>query len=163
MTSFDYRSWMRAPEAILVASGFIVHALWEFGHSPLYTDHDRGTAYVLWTRFHCTVGDVLILLGAFVLTAVLWRSRYWFLGQPIYPSIAFAGFGLGYTIFSEWLNTTVTAAWQYAPAMPQYWGIGLSPLLQWVVTPPVMILMLRRFCQSSVTNQDVPDESGHGV
>lgn len=45
--------------------------------------------------------------------------------------------GIGYTIYSEWLNTVVRQSWAYSPLMPRLpvLDTGLSPLLQWVVVP----------------------------
>jgi hypothetical protein len=46
-------------------------------------------------------------------------------------------FGLGYTIFSEWLNIVVRQSWAYSDLMPVIPVIdaGLSPLAQWIVIP----------------------------
>lgn len=46
---------------------------------------------------------------------------------------------LGYTIFSEWLNTEVRESWAYREAMPRLPGLGtgLTPVLQWIVVPVV--------------------------
>ncbi len=55
----------------------------------------------------------------------------------------FVLFGLAYTAWSEWFNTSVRGAWAYAPEMPQILGIGLSPLLQWLVLPTLLVLILR--------------------
>ena len=50
---------------------------------------------------------------------------------------AILALGLSYTIFSEWLNTGVRANWTYSGLMPVVppLGIGLAPLLQWIVVP----------------------------
>jgi hypothetical protein len=46
----------------------------------------------------------------------------------------------------EWLATSVFDRWQYANNM---WtvpgiGIGLLPMLQWVIVPGIILLTLRR-------------------
>lgn len=45
--------------------------------------------------------------------------------------------GVGYTVFSEWLNIVVRQAWAYSDIMPviPVLNVGLSPLLQWIVIP----------------------------
>jgi hypothetical protein len=48
-----------------------------------------------------------------------------------------------YTAFSEWLNVSVRGSWDYALSMPQVFGIGLAPLIQWLVVPTLAILILR--------------------
>jgi hypothetical protein len=53
--------------------------------------------------------------------------------------------GLGYTVFSEWLNVEVREAWAYAEAMPRLplLGTGLAPVLQWLILPPLALLGAR--------------------
>ena len=95
---------------------------------------------------HCTGGDVLIasiaLLGALLL---LGNARW-----PAERYLAVAALalvvGLGYTIFSEWLNTTIRRSWGYTDLMPTLPAIdiGLSPLAQWIVIPLVAFWLGRR-------------------
>jgi len=55
--------------------------------------------------------------------------------------------GPGYTVFSEWLNTTLSH-WSYSQLMPTLniagIEIGVSPLLQWLVLPPLALYLARR-------------------
>jgi disulfide bond formation protein DsbB len=52
--------------------------------------------------------------------------------------------GLGYTIYSEWHNTTVTQSWAYSEAMPRIWGIGLAPVAQWLFIPGFVFWWIHR-------------------
>lgn len=133
------------PEVALVLYGLILNLLWEFGHSVLYVDHgQRDTAYILWTRFHCSVGDVLILLGSFWWTALWFRTRFWFVQNRHSATVLFLLSGFAYTVWSEWYNTQIVHSWVYAPAMPTLLGIGLSPLAQWLVIPGLLVLLLQQ-------------------
>ena len=132
------------PETTLVLYGLLINLAWELAQSPLYADHARETSYVLWTRIHCTVGDGLILLGCFWLTALCFRTRFWFLSDRFFPTVVFVLFGVGYTIWSEWYNTQVAHSWAYTRAMPTFFGIGLSPVAQWLTIPWLLLLILRR-------------------
>lgn len=134
----------RAPVVTLLCWGGVLNGVWEFLHSPLYTDHSRGAWYIIWTRLHCTVGDLMILLAAFWLTCLVFRTRYWLRQPRLLAAVLFAGIGLGYTVYSEWHNTTVSKTWEYSPLMPVIFGIGLSPLLQWVVIPPAVMWLVHR-------------------
>jgi len=55
--------------------------------------------------------------------------------------------GAAYTVYSEWLNTGVRMAWAYSELMPVVPGIGtgLSPLLQWLVLPPLGLWLCGRW------------------
>jgi hypothetical protein len=120
----------------------VANLAWEFAQLPLYT---------LWTEAslgpmsyavaHCTAGDVLIaggaLLAAMCLAAPSGFPRRGFARVAVAATLL----GLGYTVFSEWLNTAVRASWAYAPVMPimPLVGVGLTPFLQWSALPPLVL------------------------
>lgn len=120
--------------------------LWEFAQLPLYTLWRDGTVReILFAVLHCTGGDLLIAwssLGAALL--VFGRSRW--PDERFAPvAVAAVAIGVGYTIFSEWLNVEVRGAWAYTELMPVVPGLGtgLSPLLQWIVIPGLAFASLR--------------------
>ena len=86
---------------------------------------------------HCTGGDMLITLSTVTLALFLFGSPEW--PEARARSVLLAAFasGVGYTIFSEWLNIEVREAWAYREIMPVIPLIdaGLSPILQWIVIP----------------------------
>ena len=55
--------------------------------------------------------------------------------------------GLAYIGWSEWYNVYRAENWQYMPAMPLLFGVGLSPLLQWVFVPAVTLPVVRRYAR----------------
>jgi hypothetical protein len=113
------------------------NAFWEIAQLPLYTIWMAETdAEIVFALVHCTVGDVLIAAGSLGLAVLVMgrnslRRQFW---SVAYITISL---GVGYTIFSEWLNVSVRGNWAYAPIMPvlPILGTGLSPLLQWIVGP----------------------------
>ena len=54
--------------------------------------------------------------------------------------------GLGYTVFSEWLNTQVRQSWSCTEKMPLLppFGTGLTPFLQWLIVPAIAFGYVRR-------------------
>lgn len=124
---------------------FVLHLIWEIGHLPLYTlaqdpDRVRVAQYVL----HCALGDVVIALAAFLAGALAARTIAWPVRAPWRGGAVALVAGIAYTVFSEWYNVYRVAAWAYAPSMPLVGGIGLTPLLQWLLIPPAMIVVMRR-------------------
>lgn len=115
--------------------------IWEFAHMPLYTIWNEGTwGEIVFAAVHCTGGDILIAMSALMLALML-TGRGW-------PHVAATRrsvlgltivFGLGYTLFSEWLNIVIRAAWAYSDLMPiiPVLDAGLSPVLQWIAIPLV--------------------------
>lgn len=112
--------------------------LWEVAHVPLYTLWVDGSwGQIGYAVLHCTVGDVMIAGICLLLTMPLigkgsWPRRNF--GAVAATTILLA---LGYTVFSEWLNTEIRGAWAYREAMPRLPGVGsgLTPILQWIVVP----------------------------
>jgi hypothetical protein len=116
----------------------VTNLVWEFVHLPLYTIWETGTPFELAiAALHCTAGEILIALSSVMLALFLVGHRTWPLrGNGRVAALAIA-FGLSYTVFSEWLNIEVRAAWAYRDLMPVVPVIntGLSPILQWIVVP----------------------------
>jgi hypothetical protein len=118
--------------------------VWEFAQLPLYTIwRDGSVREIAYAAAHCTLGDLGI--GGFSLMAALTITRS---GIPSTWSLFYVGgtttvFAVGYTVFSEWLNTSVRHAWVYSDLMPvvPVIGTGLSPLLQWLVIPTLALAL----------------------
>ena len=130
--------WLRALRAyfVIIALGNLG---WEFLHLPLYelwyTDTLERIAFA---ALHCTGGDLLIAAGTLLGSLLLFGSG-WPASDSAFKRVAASTIllGLGYTVFSEWLNISVRGAWEYSELMlvlPPF-GTGLSPLLQWLVIP----------------------------
>jgi hypothetical protein len=124
---------------------FVLHGAWEIVQLPLYTlwenpDRRRVVLYLL----HCTAGDVLITTSLFLLMAALFRSFSWPTRQAWFGGSIMIAAGLAFTAYSEWYNVYQARAWSYDVSMPLVFGIGLTPLLQWMMIPVVMIVLFRR-------------------
>ena len=119
-----------------------LNLLREIAQLPLYTLWSEGSpAFIAYAVIHCTLGDVAIgtlaLLIALIATraravqAWRWRQVALFLVIP----------AVGYTALSEWINTIARGSWAYSALMPIVslggFELGLSPLAQWLVIPPV--------------------------
>lgn len=135
---------------IWVISALTLHGLWEVLHLPLYTlwdDPNRGR--VVRYLAHCLAGDVLIAVGTYLLTAIVFRELDWPRRRPWPAGAVAVALGLGFTVWSEWYNVYILGAWAYAPTMPTVAGIGLTPLLQWLIVPVLTILLIRRLLRNS--------------
>ena len=120
---------------------------WEALQIPLYTIWTEASAgYIAFAILHCTLGDVLIGSASIMLALVLGREGA--LAQWRWRRIVglMLLLGPGYTVFSEWLNTTLFR-WTYSELMPtlELAGvkIGVAPLLQWLILPPLALYLAR--------------------
>jgi len=131
-----------------LSASLIGHLSWEILQLPLYTIwHTGGLGEQAFAVMHCTAGDVLI--AAFTL-GLAWLT----LGYPGWPTRHFkrvatgaTALGVGYTVLSEWLNTSVHYNWAYSDLMPiislRGIEIGISPVLQWTLVPPICFAYAR--------------------
>jgi hypothetical protein len=75
-------------------------------------------------------------VAALILAILTARLLRWplFGGRVILAAVLL---GLGYTVFSEWLNVEIRRSWSYTEAMPLVppLGTGLTPFLQWLIVP----------------------------
>jgi hypothetical protein len=121
-----------------------LNLLWEIAQLPFYTLWEESPpSFIAYAVVHCTLGDVMIgtlaLLIALIATRARavetwrWRQVALFLVIP----------AVGYTALSEWINTIARGSWAYSALMPVVnlggFEIGLSPLAQWIVIPPVAL------------------------
>ncbi len=128
------------------ALAFFPNLLWEVWQVPLYTLVDeQNTATAAYAVVHCTLGDASIAAVTFALTCMLLGNAYWPARRPWRGIAIGMVLGLAYTVFSEWYNVHQIGAWAYSPSMPLIAGIGLSPLLQWLLIPPVTLILMRVF------------------
>ena len=131
--------WLRGLRiylAVILAGNLV----WEVLHLPLYTIWQTGSLREqAFAVLHCTLGDLLIATTSLVLALLLAGDAAWPVRRAWPVAALTILFGVSYTIYSEWLNVSVRAAWAYSEWMPVIaigkHHIGLSPLLQWIVLP----------------------------
>jgi len=87
----------------------------------------------------------VITWTAYALAAGSMQRRWWLgashRGRAL---IVFLGVGLVITVVLEWLNVYVWRRWAYSPDMPMVLGIGLAPIVQWLLVPLVTLWLARK-------------------
>lgn len=124
---------------------FFLNLAWEVVQVRLYTLWDTADGLsIAWALLHCTLGDVVIALVMFVVAGIMLWCVDWPELHP-WPGGVIVVIGtMAYTAWSEWYNVYRAGNWAYTANMPLIFGIGLSPLLQWLILPPVMVIAYRR-------------------
>lgn len=141
------RQWLGA-QRIYLGLTAVLHLIREVAQLPLYTIWNTATPReIAFAVFHCSVGDMMIATLSLVLALVCFGSPTWPRARFIPVMGATLAIGIGYTIYSEYLNTVVRKAWAYAEFMPTLppFGTGLTPLLQWIVVPIIGFAVMRRW------------------
>ena len=122
---------------------------WEAAHVSLYTIwNEADTAYIAFAVAHCTLGDVVIGAAALLVALILGRERGVTRWHWSRIAVLAALLAVGYTMLSEWMNINILRSWTYSDAMPTLelggFRIGLTPLAQWFVLPPLALHLARK-------------------
>ena len=133
-----------ARAGLWAALAFVLNLAWEIAQVRLYTlwaEADGLT--VAWSLLHCTLGDVLIALALFALTGMALGRADWPASRPWTGGAMVVIGALAHTAWSEWYNVYRAGSWGYSASMPLIFGIGVSPLLQWLILPPALVIAYR--------------------
>jgi len=138
--------WLIAIRRYLIAimGGNLV---WETAQMPLYTLWHSGTPReIAQAIIHCTLGDIVFATVALIAALVAAASPAWPHERAGPVITVMVALGIGYTIYSEYLNTVVRGAWTYSEWMPTvpWLGTGLSPLAQWLIIPTMALVWAGR-------------------
>jgi hypothetical protein len=133
------------PELNVLIFSALLNFPWELWQIPFF----RGMADVPHWRgvFECTraaAGDAVISLVCYSIVCVLYEDRRWFTRTTRAQIATFVTAGVLITAVSELLSVRVFGRWAYSALMPEIGGIGLLPLLQWLLIPPAVICLVRR-------------------
>jgi hypothetical protein len=79
----------------------------------------------------------------FALAGMVLRCADWPASRPWTGGAIIVVGALAYTAWSEWYNVYHAGNWGYTVSMPLIFGIGLSPLLQWLILPPISVIAYR--------------------
>lgn len=133
-----------------ILTTLVLHFGWEMMQAPAFVDF-AGTTWEGTVRcFVASLGDVVLASGAYVLTALAFRRVAWPLRPGgITPATTWIAVGLIATVALErW--ALARGRWAYGPEMTLVFGIGLLPLLQWIVVPVVTLAVVRRWRKHAV-------------
>ena len=154
------RALTATPEFNLAVFALLLNFPWEVLQAPLFEGMAAAPhSAVISACSQATLGDAVILLLAHASVVVVTRRRLWVLAPSWREVAGFVSAGVAITAMIEWLATRGhwTQTWAYSSAMPLIpgVGIGLAPLLQWVIVPPIALWFVRRqsACDGAVNGQ----------
>lgn len=132
--------WVVAAAVLL-----LLNYAWELAHSRLFTN------YVNVARIHHALAclqhaftDLLISSGTYLVTAVAFQRLAWAASTRwVWPTLLWLSLGMIVTVGIEIWATSI-GRWNYTEAMPTLFGVGLTPILQWVVVPVAALFVFRK-------------------
>ena len=141
------------PELDLLILSFPMHFTWEFLQAPLFRNMQDAThMYGIRICLQATLGDLVIALIAFWVASFLAGTRHWAAQPNRRATAAWISMGVAVTVVLEFYSTEVAERWAYDVSMLRLpvIGTGLSPLLQWIFVPMLVLWYLRRLSAKPV-------------
>lgn len=129
-----------------LALSIALHLVWEIAQLPLFTISEEPWPKQAFAVFHCTLGDGMIAGLSLLLALAAVASPAWPVEGLRKTWALLLLLGVGYTIYSEWINVSVRGSWAYNSYMPRLpiLGTGISPVLQWIVVPSLSLYLATR-------------------
>jgi hypothetical protein len=139
-------TWPFVIERMLVWAGLatLLHGAWDLLQFPLLTaafdvDRVRATASLL----HAVLGDALLATGFYFIVAVIFRDADWPRRHAKRGAAILATVGVVASVLMQWYRVYYLDLDVYADAMPVIAGIGVLPVLQWIVVSPLAVALIR--------------------
>ena len=125
--------------AALAVVAFALHFVWEMGHAKWFATMKE---LPFWTATawcaRAALWDVAISAAAYLAASLVARNMRWIRRRSPLPLTVYVALGLIVTIAVERWALAV-GRWRYAATMATIAGIGLSPLLQWIAIPLLIL------------------------
>ncbi len=127
---------------IAVLLALVFNIIWEFSHYHLYVDLSGIQKYP--HLIIASFADMLIISGIFLVTSLKNKSFNWLKSPSRGDYLLVVFLGLAVAIFIEIINLHL-GRWSYTSAMPVILGVGLSPVVQLVVTGIISLVLTARW------------------
>ena len=143
------------PEWNVAIFALLLNFPWEVLQAPLFAGMAEAPFFeAIKGCSRGTLGDMVIMLIAYEGVSLVARRRDWVLAPDRRQLALFIAIGVSITAVIEGLATRGhwLQNWTYSPNMPVVPGvnIGVTPLLQWVVLPLLVVWFVRRQLQDHV-------------
>ena len=143
MSGTDRSAGLRRFWIAAVLLTVLLHFIWEMWQSRFFASMvDMPLLRHSLVCLLASLSDLLIAAVAYAATLLLLRRSWplrprWQGPAALWMAISMA-FGIA---IEQW--ALASGLWTYAVSMPTLWGVGLLPLIQWIIVPAATLLILR--------------------
>ena len=137
--------WPRyQPWVALALFSLLVNFAWEVLVPPFYALHAAAPhSITVLACLRSSFGDAGITIGSYAAVAAI-GTRRWINAASPRLIAAYVACGLVVTIALEYISVYRLGRWTYSSIMPTIGGIGVVPLVQWLVLPLVVLWLSHR-------------------
>ena len=128
---------MRMLVAIFIVA-ILLNSLWELAQAPLYVGLDRYNAAVLWHCFVAGLGDGIMVLTIMAVGRVTLHRWDWFKRPRLSEYLVMLTAGFILAVLVEAVAVHLLGRWEYSVRMPTVLGIGVVPIAQMILLPPMV-------------------------
>ena len=147
-------TWPRyQPWVTLAMFSLLVNFAWEVLVPPFYAMHATAPhSITVLACLRASLGDAGITLGSYAAVAAI-GTRRWIDNATPRMIAGYLACGVGVTIALEYISVYRMGRWSYSSIMPTIGGIGVVPLVQWLVLPLVILWLSHRHLAGAIAIQ----------
>ena len=137
---------------ILIVVSAVLNGLWEYGQCGIFYTINGVASF---ENYNLLTGRIILDIGitllVFIVMSIINFGWKWFASWDVKDTFLILLLALFASFYVE-VNSLYIGRWGYSSAMPLLIGtnIGLTPILQWLVTMPVSILVTRLFMKGQI-------------
>lgn len=137
---------------ILIVVSAVLNGLWEYGQCGIFYTINGVASF---ENYNLLTGRIILDIGitllVFIVMSIINFGWKWFASWDVKDTFLILLLALFASFYVE-VNSLYIGRWGYSNAMPFLIGtnIGLTPILQWLVTMPVSILVTRLFMKGQI-------------
>lgn len=138
-------TWPRyQPWLALALFSLLVNFAWEVLVPPFYALHAAAPhSITVLACLRSSFGDAGITIASYAAVAAI-GTRRWINDATPRMIAGYLACGVGATIALEYISVYRLSRWSYSSIMPTIGGIGVVPLVQWLVLPLVVLWLTHR-------------------
>lgn len=122
---------------VIFTAAVLINLPWEVAQMSLYVA-EGSVVISLWYCFLASIGDGLLVLLIFAAGWLVFRRQDWFTQPGVRGYLLMLAAGASIAVVVEWVASGIAGQWAYAEGMPLVLGVGLAPLIQMLVLPPLI-------------------------
>jgi len=125
---------------------FLIHLIWEFLHSPLYTCFDLPLNQFIPLILGATFMDGILMLGFYWIGYFKNKNVKWFFNFKKSDYYLIIILGVLAASLIEFVSLNSSIGWRYTELMPivPIINVGLTPILQLIILPFVIFWIVKK-------------------